>query len=218
MNPRKTHPNLRIPQNPPCFLQALSHLPSKPLPTAGTGTEFPTLPVPPAGNFCAFPGGDSLVFLTSHTVGVALFSQLSLDLLFDPENSALLGCGGVEAAPDFLQGSAASSCAGLGWISYPAVAGSGFPRGAQHPDVLDPLSNCARLFNPMRDSAPAQMCRAQHPAVPEPYPAVPEPSPAVPGSSTLFRIHAQLSIQLCRASRPSRIPRPAVQDCPSLAV
>lgn len=140
VNPRKTHPNLRIPQNPPCFLQALSHLPSKPLPTAGTGTEFPTVPVPPAGNFCAFPGGDSLVFLTSHTVGVAPFSQLSLDLLFDPENSALLGCGGVEAAPDFLQGwagfhtqlwQALDSHVELSiqmfWICFPTVPGSSIP-------------------------------------------------------------------------------------------
>lgn len=53
LTPRKTHPNCHMPhkQNTPCFLQALSHLPSEPIPTLGTGTEFPTLPIPPAGHF-----------------------------------------------------------------------------------------------------------------------------------------------------------------------
>lgn len=60
----------------------------------------------------------------------------------------------------------------------------------QHPDVQSSASSCARAIpSCARLLIPVQdPCPAQHPAV--------------------------QSIQLCRASRPSRIPHPAVQDCP----
>lgn len=120
-------------------------------------------------------------------MGIALFSQLSLDLLLDPKNSALPGCGGVEAAPDFLQGWAASRCAGLDlasscgrlwiptWSSASRCSGFTFqlrqaPQSHARlstspctvPDQLPPSSRCAELSIQLCQSR-IQLCQAPHP-------------------------------------------------------
>lgn len=98
----------------------------------------------------------------------------------------------------------------LGWIWYPAVAGSGFPCGAQHPDVLDSFSSCARLFNPMRDSAPAHaQLRIRAPHHPDVQSSASSCARAISSCARLL-----IPVQdPCPTQHPAVL-HPAVQDCP----